>query len=103
LYTDDNHAFFLEAIASTYYEKNDLDNAEIVYEQITNLSSGRTTWGHVYAQSFYWLGKIYQQQNKDKKAADAYRRFLNLWKDADPGFEIISDAKEQLKKIGPQS
>jgi hypothetical protein len=42
------------------------------------------------------LGKIYEQQGKKGKARENYCKFLDLWKDADPGQPAIEDAKTHL-------
>ena len=42
------------------------------------------------------MGKIYEQQDNTAKAIEHYEKFLNLWKDADPGIAEVEDARKQL-------
>jgi len=42
------------------------------------------------------LGRIYQQQDDRRKAIEHYEKFLYLWKDADPVFLEVQDAKKRL-------
>jgi cytochrome c-type biogenesis protein CcmH/NrfG len=42
------------------------------------------------------LGKIYVQQDNTAKAIENYEKFLDLWKDADPGIAEVGDAMERL-------
>jgi cytochrome c-type biogenesis protein CcmH/NrfG len=42
------------------------------------------------------LGKIYEQQSDTAKAIQHYEKFLDLWKDADPGLPEVEDAKKRL-------
>jgi hypothetical protein len=42
------------------------------------------------------LGKIYEQQGDTAKAIEHYKKFLDLWKDADPGIADVDDAREKL-------
>ena len=42
------------------------------------------------------LGKIYEQQGNNGKAIEHYEKFLDLWKDADPGIPEVTDAKKRL-------
>jgi len=92
----DEHAYFMETLASAYYKSGDLNKAREEYEKITSLTSGRTGYGDIYARSFYMLGKIHEQQGDRIKAAENYRKFLDLWKEADPGFLEVEDARTKL-------
>jgi DNA-binding SARP family transcriptional activator len=49
------------------------------------------------------LGKIYEQQGQKSKAIEHYEKFLNLWKDADPGIAKVEDAKKRLTALKNQS
>ena len=65
-------------------------------EEIAHLTSGRLWWGDIYAKSFYMLGKIAEQRGWPGKAIEHYEKFLDVWKDADPGLPEIEDAKKRL-------
>jgi tetratricopeptide (TPR) repeat protein/predicted Ser/Thr protein kinase len=96
----DEHAYFMEPLASAYYRSGDLDRAREEYEKITTLTSGRAGYGDIYARSFYMLGKICEQQGDRVKATENYGKFLDLWKDADPGFPEVEDARKRLAALG---
>jgi len=89
----------IEPLALAYYRSGNLDKAREHYEWITSLTWGRDSWGDIYAKSFYMLGKIYQEQGKKNKAIENYEKFLDLWKEADPGLPEVEDAKKQLAEL----
>jgi len=45
------------------------------------------------------LGKIYEKSGKRKEATAHYRRFLDLWKDADPRQPEVEDARIRLAAL----
>ena len=96
------HALFIEPLASAYYKSGNLERAKKEYERILSLTSGRIRFGDNYARSFYMLGKICEQQGNKDKAIENYERFLELWKDANPGFAEIEDAKKRLVALKSQ-
>ncbi len=93
-------AYFLNPLARALYESGDLDNARKEYEKITLLTTGRVDQGDIYARAYYMLGKIAEQQGDKARAVTNYRKFLDLWKDADPGLPEVPDAKARLTAIG---
>jgi len=66
------------------------------------LTTGRLGYGDIYAKSFYMLGKIYEQKGERTLAAENYRKFLDLWKDADPGIPEVDDARKRLAGLKGQ-
>jgi hypothetical protein len=42
------------------------------------------------------LAKLYEQKSWEGKAIERYEKFLDLWKDADPGIAEFEDAKMRL-------
>jgi len=57
---------------------------------------GRLYHGDIYTKAFYMLGKIFEEQGDIAKAIEHYKKFLDLWKDADPGIVEVEDARERL-------
>jgi tetratricopeptide (TPR) repeat protein len=95
----ENHALFLDSLALAHYKAGDLESAQKAYERIIKLTTGRLWDGDIYAKSFYMLGKIYERQANAAKAIEHYEKFLDLWKDADPGLPEVDDARTRLSKI----
>jgi len=94
--TLNDQAFFIESLALAYYMAGDMEKAQEQYEKVVNLTVGRIHWGDIYAKSLYKLGQIYEQKNWVGKAIEQYEKFLELWKNADPGDTDVDDAKKRL-------
>ena len=92
----DDHALFIDPLASAYFNSGDLNKAREEYEKIILLTTGRLYYGDIYAKSFYMLGRIYEKQGDKAKAIEHYEKFLDLWKDANPGIAEVEDAKRRL-------
>jgi tetratricopeptide (TPR) repeat protein len=82
-----------------YYRAGDLATALKTYERITSLTVGRIEFPDIYVKSFYMLGKIYEEQSDRTKAIENYEKFLELWKDADPGIVEVDDAQNRLADL----
>jgi tetratricopeptide (TPR) repeat protein len=93
------HAMFIEPLALAYFKSGKLEEAKKEFDAITRLTYGRLYYGDIYAKSFYMLGKIYEQQGNITQAVDHYEKFLDLWKEADPGIVEVEDARERLSSL----
>jgi len=91
-----NHAIFIDSLASAYYRAGYLDKAREEYQRILSLTTGRIYYGDVFVKCFYMQGKIYQEKSLRTKTIENYEKFLHLWKDANPGIAEVKDAKERL-------
>jgi len=77
----------------------DLESAQKAYEQGLNLTSGKIYLGDLWAKSHFKLGEIYEKLGNRDKAIEHTERFLEMWKDADPGLPEVEDAKNRLERF----
>ena len=101
-FQSDMHTFFMDSLAFAHYLARNLEKAREEYERIISLTAGRLYYGDIYANSFYMLGKIYEEKGWEGKAIENYKKFLDLWKDADPGIPEVADAKKRLTSLQSQ-
>jgi tetratricopeptide (TPR) repeat protein len=92
-------AGYIDSLAMAYFRAGELDKARAEYERITALTTGRLGAGDIYAKSFYSLGKIFERTGDRVKARENYAKFLDLWKDADPGLPEPADARKRLAAL----
>jgi tetratricopeptide (TPR) repeat protein len=90
-------AFYIESLASACYKNGNLEEAKNNYDRISRLTWGRIEYGDIHAKSFYWLGKISQELSLTVEAKENYKKFLDLWVDADPADTELADAKKQYE------
>jgi tetratricopeptide (TPR) repeat protein len=92
----DLNEIFLESLALAFYRSGDLKKAREQYENLIALTHGDMFYGDIYTKSFYMLGKIHEEQGDTVKAIENYERFLELWKEADPGRTEVDDVRKRL-------
>jgi tetratricopeptide (TPR) repeat protein len=73
-----------------------LDKAQEYYDRITQLTVPRYFFSDCYVKSFYMLGQIFEQKGWAGKAIENYEKFLDFWKNANPGIIEVEDAKKKL-------
>jgi len=83
-------------LAQAYKEKGDLDKAIEVYEQLTDPNPENRDGRLIYPKDYYELAILYEMQGQKAKAIRHYEKFLDLWKDADPGIAEVEDARKRL-------
>jgi tetratricopeptide (TPR) repeat protein len=89
---------FREALARVYIKEGDFDRAAAEYVRLIKRDP-QNTISLIHPRFYYSLGKIYEQKRMKDKARRHYRRFLDLWKDADPGQPEIEDAKARMAAL----
>jgi tetratricopeptide (TPR) repeat protein len=92
-------AYFRFTLAQALYRGGDLFGAREELEKVISLHLGRIGDGDLYAKSLYTLGKIFDQQDQKEQAIEHLQRFLDLWKDADPGTKEVEDARALLTSL----
>lgn len=93
------HSLFFDGLAGIYFKAGDLVRAKETYRKIQSLALAQLRYGDIYASSFYWLGRIAEKEGNKAEAVENYRKYLNLWKDADADLPEVADAKERLTAI----
>ena len=83
--------------AKTLYAGINLVPADLV--EISRMTYNRKEYGDIYAKSFYMQGKIYEELGNERKALENYEKFLDLWKNADPGIPEIDDARLRIDAL----
>jgi serine/threonine protein kinase/tetratricopeptide (TPR) repeat protein len=94
-----DHAYFFDLLGDANVLAGRWEQAAEAYARIRGLQNGRSEWGAVYARSYYKLGKVLEQRGKRAEAREKYQKFLDLWKDADPGLPEVADAKKRLAAL----
>ena len=87
---------FMASLAEAQYRAGQLADARITYDSLAGLTVGRHHWGDLYVKAFYGLGRISEDEGKTDEAAAHFRKFLDLWKDADPGLPKVEDARKRM-------
>jgi len=91
-----------DVVPRAYEKMGNIDKAIEAYQKLVTFDpkgQDRRMHNPVYD---YRLAKLYEKGGQKAKAAERYRRFLEIWKDADPGQPEVLDARKQLAALkGP--
>jgi serine/threonine protein kinase/tetratricopeptide (TPR) repeat protein len=91
-----NIPFRQDALAKAYAKTGDLDKAIAEYEQLLTFNPKVESRFLIHPTYHYQLAKLYEQKGLKDKARTQYGRFLELWKDAEPGLPEVEDARKRL-------
>ncbi len=91
-------------LARAYLESGRLgEEVAVLEEALSRYDEERATLPVWSVKSHYLLAVAYEKSGWSKKAIEQYEKFLDIWKDADPGISEVEDAKERLKKLRVES
>ena len=105
---DPRYFYYLAEAYSQFGRGGDVWRALPLYEKVTLPVVNRLHSGDLYVRSFYRIAKIHEirfqnprntteeREASRAKAVENYRKFLDLWKDADPIFPEVEDARQRL-------
>ena len=93
-------------LARAFDAANQPDSAIAAYERYVSTPSDWRLFDYlessVLAPTHERLGQLYEAKGQNDKAAEHYRAFIELWKNADPELQPrVTAAKERLKKLTP--
>ncbi len=90
-----------DRLARAYEKKGDLDRAIAECEQLISPDPKKFDgWiPLIHPRYYYRLARLCEAKGLKDKARNYYRRFLDLWKDADPGIAEVDDAKACLAAL----
>jgi len=107
---DGDYTKYYYSLAEVYERSGKFPGAFPMYEKVILPTVSREFAGDQYARSYYGMGKFYEwtsgnlvtpadARDRRLKAIGYYRKFLDLWKDADPIFPEVEDAKARLARL----
>ena len=89
-----------DTLGRAYVQNGELDKAIITYERLTTVYPKSKDPRLIHPLMHYRLAKLYDQTGQKDRARASYKKFLEFWKDADPGRPEIEDARNRLSRLG---
>jgi tetratricopeptide (TPR) repeat protein len=91
-----NTPYLADVLARAYLKIEDLDSDISTYERLVTFNPHSNGIRLIHPKYYYRLAKLYEKKGEDRKAIEHYEKFLDLWKDADPGITEVENARERL-------
>jgi tetratricopeptide (TPR) repeat protein len=86
----------MAALGAAYRGMGDKNKALDTLQKIVSSPQGRLNNAYVYVTGLYELGKLCQEMGLKDRARENLGKFLDIWKNADPGIPQVEDARKRL-------
>jgi len=97
---NENTSYYMDLTARVFAKKGDIAAAISEYERLFRIPFTYESAYFKHPLHHYRLGILYESVGEAAKAKAQYERFLDLWKDADPGLPEVADARARLAGLG---
>jgi len=91
-----NISYSMDLAARVFAKKGDVAKAISKYETLFKIPYTYKSVYFVHPLFHYRLGILYEKAREVAKAKAQFEKFLELWKDADPGLPEVEDARKRL-------
>jgi tetratricopeptide (TPR) repeat protein len=88
-----------DGLARAYLAMGNHEKAIAIYEDMTTFNPESSNRCLIQPRYYYSLGKLYEEKGWKRRAIEKYEKFLDLWKDADPGLAEVEDARKRLEAL----
>jgi len=89
-------SYYMDLVARIFTKKGNVTRAIAEYESLIKILFTYSSAYFVHPLYHYRLGVLYERAGQGVKARAQYERFLDIWKDADPGLPEVEDARKRL-------
>jgi tetratricopeptide (TPR) repeat protein/TolB-like protein/predicted Ser/Thr protein kinase len=90
------HVLVWASLGQALFETGRVRDALPWFERVSGSGFERARQPAQYVRSFYFLGRIHEQQGDTTRARDAYRRFVGYWNDGDLDRDRIAEARRKI-------
>ncbi|UCE42611.1 MAG: protein kinase [Candidatus Aminicenantes bacterium] len=94
-----NYPFQKDVLARAYVKKGETEAAIAEYERLITFDPSTKERYLIHPLYHFRLAKLYEAKGWQGKAIEQHEKFLELWKDADPGTPEVEDAKARLASL----
>ena len=91
-----NQPFLKDVLARAYWKKGDLDKAAAEYRRLLTIDPSNQVRLLMSPLYHYRLGRVLEEKGDRAGARAEYAKFLDGWKNADPGHPELADARRRL-------
>jgi tetratricopeptide (TPR) repeat protein len=88
-----------DVVARAFLKEGERDSAIAEYERLIRVDPASRERRLINPRYHYRLAKLYEEKGSAQKARSEYRKFLELWKDADRGLPELNEAQTRLARL----